>query len=388
MTPDSKPPASAKKPATRRKTAARASSPAPRRTPRAAASPASDVILYGATGYTGRLAAAAMEKAGVAVMLAGRNRETLERMAEEFGGEYPVGVAAHDDPAALAALAGAGRVMVSTAGPFSEVGELTVAAAVSAGISYLDSTGEGDFMRRTHLRHDAEARRKKVVVVNACAFEYVIGDCAVALALDAAKDPSEVRVSYWLPTKTMTHGTLKSANGVLFSGGTDRDLFKAHKVDFPDVGEKWAVTYPGGEVEFLRRRRPELKVSTLMDLPPLLARSAGIMPRIGPALALPPIQAAMNALVSRMPSGPSPEARAKQEWIILVEVDPGTRKGSSLVVRGADPYGLTGEILARGASRVLAGKTLDSGVLAPSEAFAAGEMLDSLADVGVSWERL
>ena len=363
-----------RKPATRRKPASRGA--------------ATDVVLYGATGYTGRLAARAMEKAGVAVMLAGRNRESLERLADEFGGEYPIGVAAHDDPTALAALAESGRVLVSTAGPFSEVGELTVAAAVSAGINYLDSTGEGDFMRQTHRRHDAEARRKRVVVVNACAFEYVVGDCAVALALEAAEAPSEVRVSYWLPSKTMTHGTARSANGVLFSGRKDPDLFKAHKVDFPDVGEKWAVTYPGGEAEFLRRRRPEVKISTLMDLPPLLARSAGILPRIGPALSLPPIQAAMNAIVSRMPAGPTPEARAKQEWLILVEVDPRTRKASSLVVRGVDPYGLTGEILARGTARVLNGKTLDSGVLAPSEAFDAAEMLDSLADFGVSWERL
>ena len=188
----------------------------------------------------------------------------------------------------------------------------------------------------------------------------------MALALEAAEAPSEVRVSYWLPSKTMTHGTARSANGVLFSGRKDPDLFKAHKVDFPGVGEKWAVTYPGGEAEFLRRRRPEVKISTLMDLPPLLARSAGILPRIGPALSLPPIQAAMNAIVSRMPAGPTPEARAKQEWLILVEVDPRTRKASSLVVRGVDPYGLTGEILARGAARVLNGKTLDSGVLAPS----------------------
>lgn len=342
-------------------------------------------MVYGATGYTGRLAARAMERAGLSMVLAGRNRESLERLASEFEGEHPIAVARHDEPEALLQMAERGAVLVSTAGPFSEIGELTVAAAVSAGRSYLDTTGEVGFMARTHLRHDRTAREKGVVVVNACAFEYVIGDCAVAIA---TKDrlPEQVRVSYWLPSKAMTHGTARSMNGVLFSARGDDSLFRSFEIDFPGVGRRWAVTYPGGEREFMRRRHPEVTTSTLMDMPAPLARSAGIMPALAPVLSLGPVRTLVNAAVSRLPAGPDEAQRAKQEWLVLVEVDP-ERARSGVVVRGVDPYGLTGEILARGAARVLSGRTLASGVVAPSEAFEAESMLDSLADLGVSWER-
>jgi short subunit dehydrogenase-like uncharacterized protein len=364
----------------------KAKKPTVRKAARAAANPgADDVVVYGATGYTGRLAARAMERAGLSMVLAGRNRESLERLAAEFDDEHPIAVARHDDPGGLVELAERGSVLVSTAGPFSEIGDLTVAAAVKAGRNYLDSTGEVGFMARTHRRHHETAREKGIVVVNACAFEYVIGDSAVALAMEG-KHPAEVRVSYWLPIKAMTHGTALSANGVLF-GSKQPGLFKSHQIDFPGVGRKWAVTYPGGEIEFMRRRHPEVATSTLMDLPPMLARSAGIMPRVGPLLSFGPVKALMNAIVSRQPAGPSPEQRAEQEWLVLVEVDHGGSKGSGVVARGRDPYGLTAEILARSAARVVAGKTRASGVLAPSEAFEPADVLDSLADLGVSWER-
>jgi short subunit dehydrogenase-like uncharacterized protein len=123
-----------------------------------------------------------------------------------------------------------------------------------------------------------------------------------------------------------------------------------------------------------------------MELPAPLARSAGIMPRLRPLLSLGPVQALMSAAISRLPAGPDPEQRANQEWLVLVEVDPGAGR-SGVVVRGVDPYGLTGEILARAAARVVSGQAQASGVLAPSEAFEPGAMLDSLADLGVSWER-
>lgn len=347
-----------------------------------------DVVIYGATGYTGRLAAHAAERAGLPMVLAGRNRESLEKLADEFGGEHPIVVARHDDPDALLEMASAGKVLVSTAGPFMEVGELVVAAAVKAGVHYLDSTGEVDFMARTHRRHHDAAREKGIAVVNACAWEYVVGDSAVALAMAEAKDPVEVRVSYWMPKKAMTQGTARSGNGVLFSHRGDPGLFQAREVDFPGVGKKWAVTYPGGESEFMRRRRPDVPTSTLMDMPGPVARGASILPRLAPLLSTKPVRAMINAAVSRMPAGPTDEERKVQEWLILVEVDPGTRKRSGVVVRGHDPYGLTGEILARGAARATSGRLLGSGVLAPSEAFEPAEMLDSLADLGVSWERL
>ncbi|GAC1329584.1 MAG: saccharopine dehydrogenase NADP-binding domain-containing protein [Candidatus Dormibacteria bacterium] len=232
-------------------------------------------MVYGATGFTGTLTAKAGQRAGLQLVLAGRNPERLARLAREFDDEYPVLVASHDDPVALARVAGAARVLASTAGPFSEVGELTVAAAVAAGRHYLDSTGEVDFMAQTFRRHHRAAQEKEIVVMNACAFEYVIGDCLCALALEAHPGAAALRVSYWMPDKAATRGTARSALGILASREVRDGVGRGVQVDFPDpAGRRWAVTYAGGEVELLRRRRPGLAVSTLMDMPAPVARSA------------------------------------------------------------------------------------------------------------------
>jgi short subunit dehydrogenase-like uncharacterized protein len=360
-----------------------------RRKPAAPATTTSaDVVLYGATGYTGHLAAHAMERAGVSMVLAGRNRESLAGMAREFDDEHPIAVARHDDPQGLRELASMGKVLVSTAGPFAEVGELTVAAAVAHGVHYLDSTGESNFMAQTYRRHHATARDKGIVVMNSCAFEYVIGDCAVELALDDYPHARSLRVSYWLPDKTATRGTTVSAMGILFGREGMKTRAVGRRIEFPQpAGTQWAVTYSGGEAEFLPRRRPDVDISTLMDMPQLAARSTALLPALATMVNFQPLQAGIRSLVRRMPEGPSPERRARQRWMILVEVDPEDEGRRRIVVEGVDPYGLTGEILARTAARLVAGQQTASGVLSPAQAFDPSQTLDSLADLGVSWRR-
>ena len=347
-----------------------------------------DAVLYGATGYTGHLAAHAMESAGVSMVLAGRNPESLQRMATEFQDEHPIVIAHSDDPEALAEMASMGTVLVSTAGPFMEVGGLTVAAAVAAGSHYLDSTGEADFMAQTYQRHHATAREKGLTVMNSCAFEYVFGDCAVELALDAFPNAKSLRISYSLP-KDATRGTAVSALRIAFGKRARAIPPEGRRIDFPDpVGPKWAVAYDGGERELVPRRRPDIDVSTLMDMPQAVARSARLLPLIAPLMSSGPVRAAVRRAVQRMPEGPDEEQRARQEWMILVEVDPDAGGTRRLIVTGRDPYGLTGEILARTAARLAAGKQKAAGVLSPAQAFDPQETLDSMADLGVAWRKL
>jgi short subunit dehydrogenase-like uncharacterized protein len=125
-----------------------------------------------------------------------------------------------------------------------------------------------------------------------------------------------------------------------------------------------------------------------MDMPQAVARSAGMLPLIAPLMASAPARAAMQRVVRRMPEGPTPGQRAKQEWMILVEVDPEDAGRRRLAVTGVDPYGLTGEVLARTAAKLVAGKQRAAGVLSPSQAFDPAETLDSMVDLGVRWRRL
>ncbi|MGI8607612.1 MAG: saccharopine dehydrogenase family protein [Candidatus Dormibacteria bacterium] len=356
--------------------------------PNQAGGPA-DLAIYGATGFTGRLAAHAARRLGLPMTLAGRNEDSLRRLAHEFDDEYPVAVARHDDPEALERIAAGVKVLASTAGPFGEIGVLPVAAAVAAGRHYLDSTGEVDFMEQTFRRHHQAAREKEIVVMNACAFEYVIGDCLMELALQAHPATREMRISYWMPDKAATRGTARSALRILASEAGRAVKTKGIRIAFPaPVGEKWAVTYAGGEVEFMRRRRPEVSVSTLMDMSPAVARSAGILPVIRPVIGFGPVRSALDRAILRLPEGPDEARRAAQEWLILVEVDPGDGRQKGVWGSGVDPYGITGEILARVAARILRGQYRATGVVSPAEAFEPEELLASFTDLGVRWGRM
>src|SRR4051794_16106457 len=107
----------------------------------------SRIVLLGATGYTGALTAQAMVARGARPVLAGRSPDKLAALAEQLGGLEPPR-ADVTDPAAVRRLLEPGDVLVTTVGPFLQLGEPALAAAVEAGAVYLDSTGEPPFVRR------------------------------------------------------------------------------------------------------------------------------------------------------------------------------------------------------------------------------------------------
>src|SRR3954449_13400631 len=144
----------------------------------------SRIVLFGATGYTGRLVAEAMLRASVRPVLAGRSASSLDALASSLGGGFETAVADVAEPASVRALVGAGDVLVSTVGPFARWGEPAVRAAVEAGAHYLDSTGETGFIRRVFEELGRSA--SEVALLTAMAFDWVPGNLAGGLALAEA----------------------------------------------------------------------------------------------------------------------------------------------------------------------------------------------------------
>src|SRR6266852_7451026 len=149
------------------------------------------IVLYGATGYMGALTAQAMVASGVRPVLAGRDQRRLRALAARLsqagdGTELETAVAAAEGPGPLRDLIGAGDVLVSTAGPFMKVGRPVVAAAVDAGAVYLDSSGEPPFIRQVFEEFGPRAERTGAVLLTAFGYDYVPGNLAGALALEAA----------------------------------------------------------------------------------------------------------------------------------------------------------------------------------------------------------
>jgi len=154
------------------------------------------------------------------------------------------------------------------------------------------------------------------------------------------------------------------------------------------IGRQRMVRYPAGEHITVPRHVQTPRVRTL------LAASTAV-PVPGPAASLvmapfqlalrTPLRRAFEALIPRLPEGPSDESRRRSRFVIECEArgEGGPRRGW---VSGSDPYGLTARTTVEGAMR-LAAPTYDrSGALAPSQAFDAADFLDSLASAGVEYE--
>jgi short subunit dehydrogenase-like uncharacterized protein len=145
-----------------------------------------DIVLFGATGFTGQLVAAHLARThlggGLRLALAGRDRGKLERVRSEVAKETPAAaslpilVADAHDAAALAGVARSARVVATTVGPYAKYGAMLVAACAANGTHYADLTGEVTFIRRTIDRHHEEAKKTGARIVHTCGYDSIPSD--------------------------------------------------------------------------------------------------------------------------------------------------------------------------------------------------------------------
>ena len=151
-----------------------------------------DLVVYGATGFVGRLLAAYLAEhapPGLRVALAGRSRARVEAVRAGLppaGRNWRVLEADSGDPASLAELAAATRVLVTTVGPYARYGLPVVEACARAGTHYADLTGEVLFVREAIDRFDAAARESGARIVHSCGFDSVPSDLATMLLAERA----------------------------------------------------------------------------------------------------------------------------------------------------------------------------------------------------------
>lgn len=152
-----------------------------------------DVVVYGATGFVGRLLAADLaEQAqqGLRIALAGRSRERLERVRRELpapAADWPLVVADAADAGALGELAARTRVVATTVGPYLQHGLPLVQACAEAGTDYVDLTGEVLFMRRSVECCHEPAIASGARIVHACGFDSIPSDLSVLLTAEQAR---------------------------------------------------------------------------------------------------------------------------------------------------------------------------------------------------------
>lgn len=182
-----------------------------------------DIIIYGASGFTGRLVAEYLHKqykddASLSWAMAGRNGEKLASVRDDMGlpSDTPLVTADANAPESLAEMCKRARVIISTVGPYTLYGEALVAACAETGTDYVDLCGEPIWMRQMIDKYETKAMASGGRIVFSCGFDSIPSDLGILVLQDEAKK------KFGAPLPRVK-GRVRKMQGT-FSGGTAASL--------------------------------------------------------------------------------------------------------------------------------------------------------------------
>ncbi len=343
-----------------------------------------DLVLVGATGFTGGLTAEYLARSGPTGLrwaLAGRNPRKLEDVRARLARIDPALAdldllpADAGDPASLADLARQARVVVTTVGPYRQYGEPLVAACAEAGTDYVDLTGEPEFVDRTYLAHHRTAETSGARIVHACGFDSVPHDLGVLYTVEQLKAAGPVTVRGVVRAGgTASGGTFHSAMDAISRPKQARDALAARRRLEPrDPGRSsravagrphrdpvlgyWLLPLPTIDPQVVARSGaaleaygPEFRYSHYVGTK-TLRYAAGGAAGLAALVVGAQVKPVRSLLLGRMKQGEGPdEARRERSWFTVDFVAEGDGRTLHTRVSGGDPgYGETAVMLAESA---------------------------------------
>jgi short subunit dehydrogenase-like uncharacterized protein len=333
-----------------------------------------DIVIFGATGFTGALTAEylAGHADGLRWALAGRNRAKLEALAQRLGVDVPLLHADVTDERSLRTVAQSTRVIITTVGPYVAYGEPLVAACAAAGTDYVDLTGEPEFVDRMYVRHHAEAAKSGARIVHACGFDSIPHDLGVLFTVQQLPEGVPLNIRGFVraggkPSGGTFHSAMTAFSRV-------RQTQQAHKerrgIEPREDGRRvrlaakphrelgyWAVPMPTIDPQVIARSARALErygpdftyghYAGVKRLPVALGGVAGVASLFA-AAQVPPVR---KALLGRLSPGDGPsESEREKGWFKVRFVGEGGGKRVVTMVSGGDPgYSETAKMLAQSA---------------------------------------
>lgn len=351
-----------------------------------------DVVLYGATGFTGELTARELAKRqevhDFSWAIAGRNYEKLHALKDDLDEHYGVNVdvivADSSLPSQLDEMARATRVVISTVGPYMQYGPPLVEACVENGTDYIDLTGEGSFVDDMATEYNEEAMDTGARIVNCCGYDSIPADLGTRLTVEQLPADGPIEVYSFAtfgsksgrfsnPFNSISGGTWASAIGFMnfseplrtrraiaranFMAGSDRRLRAAAPIlrRSPNEGY-WGIPLPIIDVEIVLRSAaanerygPDFTYGHHAEIPssylPLLP--AGAM-GMGSLFMAAQFRLTRSFLLSLKSSGDGPDAETRRDNMFKTTfLGRGSGKEVITQISGGDPgYGDTSKMLA------------------------------------------
>lgn len=340
-----------------------------------------DIVLFGATGFTGGLTAeylAANAPEGLRWALAGRSMSKLEGARSGLGerwSELPLLSAEIDDADSMRAVAEATRVVITTVGPYINYGEPLVAACAAAGTDYVDLTGEPEFVDLMWLHHHRTAVESGARLVHSCGFDSIPYDLGALYTVQQLPEGVPIKLDGFVQAGgTFSGGTYHSAVHAMGrlrsmlqtarrrryeeSRPSGRRVHGAPGTPHHDgrVGG-WVVPFPTIDPQTvlrsaaaLDRYGPDFTYGHYLVVKRLPA-AAGLMLGAGAVIGLAQVPATRRLLLRlRDPGeGPSPEQRERAWFRVRMFGEGGGRRVAAEVSGGDPGYGETSKMLAESA---------------------------------------
>ncbi|KFE68390.1 integral membrane protein (Rhomboid family) [Hyalangium minutum] len=335
-------------------------------------------MLYGASGYTGRLIAEEAVRRGHRPVLAGRSREKLAPVAEPLGLEVAV-MGLEDIRGLVASLEGLPLVL-HAAGPFVRTSEPMVQACLAAGAHYLDITGEIPVFENA-FHHDAEARARGITLMPGVGFDVVPTDCLARYVAERVPGAHELDIAITTSGQASA-GTTKSALEQLPSGGRVRrggtlqlwPLGKGQRrVRFSDA-ERTVIPIPWGDLVTAWHTTGIPNITTYMALPRAAARFLRVTyPLLKRVMAVDAVRHGAERLIESRMHGPDATARSESRSHLWAEARAADGRRSQAWLDLPEGYAFTAVSAVRAVEEVLAQKPV--GTQTPARAFGADFVL-------------
>ena len=321
------------------------------------------LMIYGATGYTGRMVAEQASTAGTPLILAGRSEATLVPLAATLGVEYLV--FALEDPTLIDRSLGEVGVLLNCAGPFAKTADMLMRACIRNGIHYLDVAAELDGYHLAEVL-DIEAKDAGVMLLPGSGGSVAMLGCLAGHAVARTKDPKRIRVAMHV-TGELSRGSAISAMGSV----TAQTLARAGgTLVAQSAGSISRFDFGKGPVDCFQVTLPDLitiwRSTSMPDIQTFVHVTGNAFPQ---------------GDLSALPDGPSEQERMANQYQAVVEVANADGEVVRSVLNTVNGYTFTATAAAQASRRVLGGE-VRPGFQTPAMLFGNG-FAETIADTTI-----
>jgi hypothetical protein len=360
------------------------------------------VLIYGGSGYTGKLVAESLAQRGIPFVFAGRNHgrlaAALQVVEERFGNAFDVEIAvANNTVEELLPLFESVAVVINVAGPFMQIAWPVVEAALQSDCHYLDTTGEQDWALAIKKKYGQAFADKGLLLSPANSYMWAAGAIAAEVVLETAGVDSldlTYQIDHGLPSEASTKSFLR-----MVCNDTSQHYLELNELKVWPNDEIYQIAVPHRN-QVLRALPWGGACEPIWFMDDDRVRNCKVLTAIGEQL-IDPISAAIaafnehakdlpqaekeawtNAIGDQMNTGEPPKDDVDVQRSVIVCNGQGRQVTTQFVMNLSAPYTWTGEICAEGAQRLLNGQLKKTGFQSAAQAFGHRELLATFSEAG------